>query len=437
MSMTNRRSFLKTTAAGVAGAAALNSVRTASAAANDRLRMGLIGCGGRGQGLGSEFASINNVEVAYVADPDIGRAASAAKNLGAKTQAVKDLRQILDDKTIDAVIVATPDHWHTPASILATDAGKHVYVEKPCSHNVREGRLLVDAARRNKRVVQHGTQSRSSTLVARGVQLLREGIIGDVLVAKAWNVQQRGSIGRATPSDPPSSFDYDLWIGPAPMVPFQQNRHHYTWHWWYDFGTGDTGNDGVHEIDIARWGLGVESHPSFVSAAGGKYSFDDDQQFPDTQFVSFEYPGDGKVGQRRQLVFEMRLWSRYGLESVDNGNAFYGTKGWMLLSKRGVFKVFDERNRELEVKPGDLSLTSHYQNFVDAIRDSAEPRAEIEVGHLSATLCHLANISTRVGRSLRFDPKAEQILDDEKANVLLARNYRDGHWAVPKGVAQA
>ncbi|MCH7726741.1 MAG: gfo/Idh/MocA family oxidoreductase, partial [Planctomycetes bacterium] len=240
--------------------------------------------------------------------------------------------------------------------------------------------------------------------------------------------------GHAKPGNPPAGVNYDLWVGPAPMVPFQSNRFHYQWHWWFDFGTGDTGNDGVHELDIARWGLGVETHPTLVSAGGGKFSFDDDQQFPDTQLVSFDYPGDGKVGNRRQLVFEMRLWSRYGLEGIDNGNAFYGTKGWMLLSKRGVLKVFDERNKEVPLKTDRPELAGHQQNFVDAIRGNGQLQAEIEVGHLSATLCHLANISTRLNRTVQFDPKTEQIVGDDEANALTHRKYRKGHWAVPAGV---
>ncbi len=431
MPATNRRAFLKGTAAGVAGAAAVSSVRSTEAAANDKLRFALIGCGGRSRGLAPAFASIDNVEVAYVCDPDIGRAGSMSERFGGKPEAIKDLRTALDDKSVDFVVVATPDHWHSPAAILACDAGKHVYVEKPCSHNVREGRLLVEAARRNKRLVQHGTQSRSMNLIARGVQLLRDGAIGDVLVAKAWNVQKRGQIGHADPSDPPSGFDYDLWVGPTPMVPFRKTCHHYTWHWWHHFGTGDTGNDGVHEIDIARWGLGVDTHPSHVSALGGKFVFNDDQQFPDTQLVTFDYPGDGKPGNRRQLVFEMRLWSRYGLTvGIDNGNAFYGTKGWMLLSKRGHLKVYDESNREMPLKDESPNLPSHYQNFVNAIRSDEPLRAGIEVGHYSATLCHLANLSTRLNRTVTFDPKTEQISGDEQANAMLSRDYRD-HWGTP------
>ena len=429
----NRRQFIQSSAAGFAAGAAFVAMQSAHAAAGEdqSVRLALIGCGGRGRGLGSSFAGLKNVELAYVCDPDVEHAAAAAKSLGGKVQAVKDLRTALDDKSIEAAVIATPDHWHTPAALLALEAGKHVYVEKPCSHNLREGRLLVDAARRHKRLVQHGTQSRSDALVRRGVELLREGAIGDVLVAKAWNVQRRGSIGRAEPSAPPSGLDYDLWLGPAPLVPYQANRLHYNWHWWYAFGTGDTGNDGVHELDIARWGLGVLTHPSAISAVGGKFAFDDDQQFPDTQYAAFEYPGDGKPGNRRQLVFEMRLWSRYGLQKADNGNAFYGTKGWMLLSKRGILEVYDERNQPVPFKGESPQPANHYQNFVDAIRGEAELAAEIEVGHLSASLCHLANISTRVGRTLRFDPAGEQILGDDEAAALLSREYRK-HWARPQ-----
>ena len=436
MSTRNRRTFLKQASTGLAGAAVLtHTASTRAAGANDRIVIGAIGCGGQGRSLIERFSGAQGVELAYVCDPDAGRAAKGAKAArDHHPKVVSDLRRILDDKSVDAVTIGTPDHWHAPAAILACQAGKHVYVEKPCSHNIREGRLLVEAARRNKRVVQHGTQSRSAPLIAHGIQLLRQGIIGDVLVAKAWDVQRRGSIGHASPSSPPAGVDYDLWVGPAPFVPFQKNRFHYDWHWWYAFGTGDMGNDGVHEMDIARWGLGVETHPTTVAAIGGKYAYDDDQQFPDTQYVSYEYPGDGSVGQRRQLVFELRLWSRYGLdEGIDNGNAFYGTKGWMLLSKRGILKVFDERNRPVEIPGTPPSMANHQQNFLDAIRTGQPPTAEIAVGHLSATLCHLGNIAARLGRSLNFDPKTERILGDEQANALVKRNYRD-HWAAPQHV---
>ena len=438
-----RRTFLKQSGLGLAGTVALNWTTASARAAgsNEKVNLGVIGGGGRGSGVARQFAGEQDCEVTYVCDPDSKRAGRLADSLkgvrgNRAPRVVTDLRKVLEDKSVDAVLVATPDHWHAPAAILACNAGKHVYVEKPCSHNVREGRLLVEAARRNKRVVQHGTQSRSMRLVADGIQMLREGIIGDVLIAKAWNVQRRGNIGHAKPSKPPSHVDYEMWLGPAPFVPFQANRFHYSWHWWYDFGTGDTGNDGVHEIDYARWGLGVKTHPSRVSALGGKYFFDDDQQFPDTQQIAFEYPGDGKIGNKRMLIWEMRIWSPNHPFNIDNGAEFYGTKGRMLLTKRGKIEVNDERKRRVDpkLKGEPASLHSHHVDFLDAIRTGRRPNADIEIGHLSATLCHLGNIATRVGRTLEFDPAKEQIPGDDEANALLGRKYRDGHWAVPKGV---
>jgi predicted dehydrogenase len=434
MSNSNRRSFLKHTAAASAGAAAWAWTGGLHAAgANERLTVGIIGCGGRGAGLAEEFAGLANV--AYVCDPDESRRRRAQEKVQAQ-HAVADLRRILDDKSVDAVVIATPEHWHAPAAILACDAGKHVYVEKPCSHNVREGRLLVEAARRNKRVVQHGTQSRSNPFIAGAIQMLREGVIGDVLVAKAWDIQRRANIGRDKPSDPPPGVDYDLWVGPAEFVPYQANRFHYHWHWWYNFGVGGLGGDGPHEIDYARWGLGVETHPTTVAGLGSKYYFDDDQEYPDTGTVVFEWPGDGQVGHKRQFIFELRIWSTNYPFNVDSGAEFYGTKGKMFLSKRGKLEILDEGNKRIDAKPkATPQLLGHAADFLDAIKTGRKPNAEIEIGHLSTTLIHLGNLAMRVGRSLNFDPHTEQIIGDEQANALLSRKYRQGgHWAVPRGV---
>lgn len=430
-----RRDFFKSAATG-AGVISLTLAQQARAAsANDKIRMGAIGCGGQGTSLARSFASQGDVELAYICDVDQGRAEKAAEQVqsqtGQRPQIVADLRRVLDDKSIDAVTVATPDHWHAPATILACDAGKHVYVEKPCSHNIREGRLMIEAARRNQRVVQVGTQSRSGENVRQAMELLRSGAIGDVLVAKAWNSQRRGDIGHAQPSEVPAGVDYDLWLGPAPVVPFQANRFHYGWHWWYDFGTGDMGNDGVHELDIARWGLGAETHPSRVSGSGGKFYFDDDQQFPDTQYVLFEYPGTGNVGDRRQLVFEMRIWSPYRQEGHENGNAFYGTEGMLVLGKGTGWQLFGPKNEPRDSVKGGISSEAHHRNFLECIRSGDRPHADIETGHLSAALCHLGNIACRLGRQLEFDPAHEQIVGDNEANRLVSRTYREGHWAVP------
>jgi len=430
-----RRTFLKKTGAGAAGAALGLGPATGVAGANDKIVVGLIGCGGMGPRDALDMGGAS-----FVCDPDRKRLAAAAKKFGVKpAHAVADLRRILDDKSIDAVIVATPDHWHAPAGILACDAGKHVYVEKPCCHNFREGQLLVEAARRNQRVVQHGTQSRSSALIAGGIQMLREGIIGHVLAAKAWNIQRRANIGHRQPASPPAELDYELWVGSAVMVPFRPNCHHYTWHWWYNFGTGDMGNDGVHELDYARWGLGVETLPSRVVAQGGKYYFDDDQEFPDTQMVVYDYPGDGKVGGKRQLIFEMRIWSPNSPHRCDNGVEFYGTKGRMFLTKRGRLEVLDERNRRIDKPkakgPPPVKVGCHRKDFLDAIRNNRRPNAEIETGFRSAALCNLGNLATRLGRPIRLDAAKQQIVGDDEANRMLSREYRKGgHWAIPKGV---
>ncbi len=428
MSRATRRGFLRR--AGI-GAAAL-SLSSAAVGANDRIAVGLIGCGGRGRTVAEGMGG-----AAYVCDPDEDRLAAAAKQFDVEpAKAVTDLRRVLDDQSVDAVVIATCDHWHVPAALLACEAGKHVYVEKPCSHNFRESQLLLDAARRYGRVVQHGTQSRSSNLVAGAVQMLREGVIGDVPVAKAWNVQRRRNIGHKQPSDPPPGVDYDMWVGPAELLPFQENRFHYDWHWWHNFGTGDVGNDGVHEIDYTLWGLGVETLPSRVSGSGGKYFFDDDQEFPDTANLMFEYPGDGKVGSKRQLIFEMRIWSTNAPYGIDNGAEFYGTGGRMVLSKRGTVEIVDERNRPVEAEPENApELPGHQEDFLDAIRTGREPNAGMAIAHRSVAVVHLGNIVCRLGRALTFDPKAEQIVGDEEASGLLSRAYREGgHWGVPKGV---
>ena len=432
----DRRSFLA--AAGTASALTLaaGALPTSRAfGANERFRVAVIGTGNQGQSHVKAWGSHTDVDLVYVCDLDAERSAKAAALVsGAKP--IDDLRKVLDDQSIDAVSIATPDHWHTPAAILALQAGRHVYVEKPCSHNLREGQLLIAAQQKSGRLVQHGTQTRSGLGAQQAIQMLREGVIGDVLVARAWNVQFRSNIGKEQPSDPPAGFDYDTWVGPAPFVPFQKNRFHYSWHWWFNFGTGDAGNDGVHEIDLARWGLGVDTQPSRVAALGGKYFHDDDQQFPDTITAAFEYPGDGTVGHRRQLIFEMRLWSTNYPEGVDSGVEFIGTKGRMFASKRGKFSVLAGRNEKLDRKldhelPG--SVAAQQRNLLDAIKGQAELFADARTGHLSASIPHLANAAVRLGRSIELDPQTEQTLDPE-AQELLKRTYRDGHWSVPKQV---
>ena len=439
MNQQDRRIFLKQTGTGFAGvgvaSAALltSSIPSAKAqGANERVNVGLIGCGGRGIQVARAIGAQDDAVVRYVCDPDSSRAARAKDNTGAD-HAVSDLRRILDDKSIDAVAIAACDHWHAPAAILACEAGKHVYVEKPCSHSVREGRLMIDAARRNKRVMQHGTQSRSKATTQAAMQMLREGVIGDVLVAKHINSQKRANIGHRKPSPVPAHIDYELWVGPAEWRPYQSNYVHYHWHWFYNFGTGDIGNDGVHGIDVARWGLGVEMHPSFVAGYGSKLYFDDDQEFPDSYQLTFEYPADGSVGNKRVLMYEQRIWSPYREDEAGTHTIFYGTEGMMKFTAAGV-KLFGPKNepRIIDALPEDRE-DAHQRNFLDAIRTDKPLNAEIEVGHLSVTLCHLGNIVSRTGRSVKFDPSAEQIVGDEQAKALIRRNYREDHWAKPAG----
>ncbi|MBI84473.1 MAG: dehydrogenase [Planctomycetaceae bacterium] len=442
MDHTNRRTFFQQTGRNVAGVTSgvlLASTRARAGGANERIRVGVIGCGGQGKnghiGLLPRQGR-DNAEIVYVCDPDEKRRMEAA-TLAGGAKPVGNLRTILDDKSIDAVTIATPDHWHAPAALLALDAGKHVYVEKPCSHNLREGRLLVEAVRRTGKIVQHGTQARSDRGFIEAIQMIRDGVIGDVLIAKAWNIQRRRNIGHAQPSRPPSGFDYDMWVGPAPMMPFQKNRHHYSWHWWYNFGTGDLGNDGTHEFDMARWGLGLNTHPTSVAVCGGKYFFDDDQQFPDTVTATFEYPGDGKVGSRKQLIFEMKIWSTNYPHGVDGGVEFWGTEGTMFVSRRGKFELRAERNQKLDTmlsKRPEMDVKSNLRVWLAAIRGDSQPTADAQTAHLSASLPHLANTACRVGRSFQFDPVNEKIVGDEQANQLLSRKYREGHWAVPKDV---
>ena len=440
MNKVKRRTFIQS--AGL-GAMTLVAGQQSARAANksQKLVIGVIGTGGMGTAHMKTLAQRKDAEVAYVCDVDKDRLAAAASTVasiaGNMPTPVDDMRKILDARNVDAVYIATPDHWHAPAAILALAAGKHVYVEKPCCHNVREGRLLVDAAKRADKVLQVGTQSRSASFLQEAVQRLHEGAIGEVLVAKAWNSQRRGSIGKTQPSQPPPQLDFDGWVGPAPMVPYRSNMLPGIWRWWYDFGCGDIGNDGVHDIDVALWGLGVQTHPARITCLGGKNFFDDDQQFPDTQYAVCEYPRAGAPsGRTTQLIFEQRIWSPYLQDGYEAGVAFYGTSGMLLIGHVKGWKLYGERNKLIAERAGEPKLADHYDNFFACIRgDAKRPAADAEAGHRAATICHLANISARVGRVLNFNSDSETIRDDESANAMLRRRYREDHWAVPHGVA--
>jgi hypothetical protein len=258
---------------------------------------------------------------------------------------------------------------------------------------------------------------------------LREGAIGEVISAKVWNSQFRGNIGHVAESDPPPELDFDTWLGPAPKAAYRSNMLPGKWRWFYSFGEGDIGNDGVHDLDIGRWGLGVDTHPSRIAALGGKFVHEDDQEWPDTQSVLFEYHLEG--GKKKLLSYEQRLWSDYHQEGFENGDAFYGTKGYMILGKNGGWRIHDKKDKLREEGKGSPDLAAHHRNFFECIRNGGVPHADIHEGHLSASLCHLGNIATRLGRTLTFDPKAERFTGDPEADKMLTREYRD-HWARPK-----
>jgi predicted dehydrogenase len=415
----NRRYFIQSMAAG-----ALAMRR--SMPASDKVNLAVMGVRGRGRGLTSDFAELPDARIAYLCDVDenvFGPALKIAQAKGFQPKLIADIRRALDDKSVDAIVMATPDHWHAPGTILACEAGKDVYVEKPAAHNLREGRMMVEAARRSKRIVQHGTQARSRASTRKGIEYIQSGKIGKVLMAKAWNVQLRENIGRKKDSPIPKGVDYDTWTGPALMLPFNENRYHYQWHWHWNYGTGDMGNDGVHQLDIARWALGVD-YPTEVTGMGRKLFFDDDQQTPDTMSITFNYPD-------KVMMFEMRIWNSYAMDGIENGVAVYGTEGMVHL-ERG-FKVFDGKGKLVLTE--EATPDTHARNFIDCIRNRKAPNAEIEIGHISTLHCHLGNIVARTGRPLKFDSRSETVIADEEAKRLLGREYRQ-HWATPRSAVK-
>jgi predicted dehydrogenase len=445
-----RREFLKLSAASAAAVTVVSRTTESLAAPvipvspaepiRPAVTLAVIGCGGMGMNHLRTLSGNADVRVATVCDVDAQRLEDAkkvvAESSGLAPHATSDMRAVFADPRIEAVLIATPDHWHSPAAIQALRAGKHVYVEKPCSHNVREGRLLCEAVRETGRVLQVGTQSRSTDCVRDGIERVLSGAIGEVLVAKAWNSQRRSSIGRSEPAAPPANLDFDAWMGPALETAYRPNLLHGVWRWWYDFGCGDIGNDGVHDIDVALWGLGVETHPSRVSCFGGKSFFDDDQQFPDTQYAVCEYPISGvPAGRCKQLIFEQRIWSPYVQEGYENGAAFYGTEGVLIMGHSVGWKLVGPRGKLLAERTSGGDLAAHHRNFLAAIRDPAiSTNATAVIGHRAATIVHLCNIAARTGSVLRFDPDREVITNDAAAQALLSREYRADHWAVPAGV---
>lgn len=414
----NRRRFLEAASAGMALGVAGLSARADQA--SNKLVLGVIGTGGRGTALSKVFQQQPGVEIAFCCDVDKNRAGRAADEVGKisgkPAKPVQDLRKVLDEKAVDAVVIATCNHWHAPAAILACSAGKHVYVEKPCSHNPREGELMVQAARKNKRQVQMGNQRRSWAKIQEGIQKVREGAIGRAYFAQSWYTNNRPTIGKGKSVAVPEGLDYDLWQGPAPRRPFRDNYLHYTWHWFWHWGNGELGNNGVHTIDLCRWGLGVD-YPTFVSSAGGRYRYDDDQETPDTHVVSYEF------ADRKSITWEGFSCNRL----IENKPIalFQGENGSLALNEGG-YVIYDLKGKEVTKVTGSGSDALHIANFLDACRGTAKLNSEIEEGHKSTLLCHLGNIAYRTRRSLKCDPKDGKILGDAEAMNLWQREYEKG-----------
>ena len=435
-----RRDFLKTAARTTASASAIGGITFLTRpervfGANDRVRVAVCGLKSRGKDHLDAFSRVPNVEIAALCDVDGTVLDRRRGEVGGSPRTFTDVRRLLEDQSIDAISIATPNHWHALMAIWACQAGKDVYLEKPCSHNLWEGRQLVRAAEKYRRIVQHGTQSRSARALIDAIQQLHGGTFGEIYLARGLCFKWRDTIGRA-PSEPvPAGVDYDLWTGPAPLKPFTRNRFHYNWHWIWETGNGDLGNQAIHQVDAARWGLGV-AFPNRVSAVGGHFMFDDDQETPNTLNCVFEF--DRPDGRRKMMEVEVRHWItnneagiRGGLFNRHNsiGNIFYGSNGYLAAGNEDAFSYESWIGRDRRPGPRGHSDNDHFANFIKCMRSrkKEELNAPIEEGHISCALVHLANASYRLGRALRVDPDGERVVGDEEADRLLSgrdRGYR-------------
>ena len=467
-----RREFLKTTGKAITVGAAALALGGKVLGANDRVRVAVCGVRGRGKDHIRGFAGVPGVELAALCDVDENvlneRLGDIEKMGRPRPKGYWDVRKLLEDKEIDAISIATPNHWHSLIGIWACQAGKDVYVEKPCSHNWFEGRQLVRAVKKYNRICQHGSQSRSNPGMLEAIAHLSDGTVGNVYLGRAICFKWRGTIGHALPEPVPAGVHYDLWTGPAPFKPFTRNRFHYNWHWIWDTGNGECGNQAIHEIDITRWGLGVR-FPVSVSAMGGHFMFEDDQETPND--LNAVYYFDDANGKRKMMELEIRHWitnheaeigtGAYGASAVPPaglsapakmkspsrqtglgpkdaktntiGNIFYGSKGILAIDGYDAYKTW--LTDQLEPGPHGKAAGNHFANFIDCVRSrrAEDIHSPIEEGHISCTLVHLANASYRLGRTLKFDPATEQVVGDEEANVMLRGTYR-APYVVPEEV---
>ncbi len=438
MPTVGRREFLQATSAAALVAAAAPA---AKAVASERIRVGCVGTAGRALSLISTFAANPQCEIVALADIDsrkFGRAVEIVeKSQGKSPQLTGDFRKLVDDPSIDALVVGTPDHWHALPTILGCLAGKDVYVEKPDSHNIIEGMTMVAAMKKHGRIVQMGSQHRSTARMQSALEFVRTGALGRCLVAKAWESSKQGSIGRPPDGEPPKEVDYDMWLGSAPKRPFNPVRFHGNWRWFFDYGTGDLGNDGVHRLDMAIAVLNAASEtqgdgplglPTKVNSVGGKWYFDDAQEFPDTLQVNYEYGGNAP----KLLTYEMRVWAPYSYLEESEGAAVFGDKAFIVVGN-SRWRAYERGGKLIASGDGDSHEKPHVQNFLDCIKSREKPYCDLEtVGHPASVLCHTGNISARLGgRTLHFDPVTETFPDDAEANALRGRTEWRKPWVLP------
>ena len=442
----SRRKFIKNTVSASTATFLAPSIVSASVfGANDRINAVVLGVNGRGKNHISSLMKQKNVHVTKLCNPDrnllIKRQREFKNKYNKDVSLEQDLRKVMDDKDIDVVSIASPNHWHALSVIWACQAGKDVYVEKPGSHNIFEGRKMVEAAQKYDRIVQHGVQLRSSPAINEAIGLLRDGYIGNVYMARGLVFRWRGDIGDKGFSSVPKGLDYDLWTGPAPKRPFTENLVHYNWHWHWDYGNGDVGNQGIHETDLCMWGLDV-GLPTKITSMGGKFLWDDCKEVPEVLTSVYNYPEEGKI-----IQFEVRPWCTNTEEGATVGNIFYGDKGILVVDGYSKYKTYlgkdrtpgksgDDGAKEASgMDRGSGGTDGHFTNFIEAVRkhDSGILTAPIETGHLSSGLAHLGNIAYRMEKVLTFNPQAEKFVNDPEADKMLTRNYRQG-FEVPNKI---
>ncbi len=442
----DRRSFLRKSSVATAGAFVGRPVidqALRQKSPNDTINVAVIGIRSRGKTHYQALAKIPNVKIAVLCDIDqrlLPEAVAEVEKLtGYKPATATEYRKVLEDKDIDAVSIATPNHWHALQTIWACQAGKDVYVEKPVSHTIVEGRKMVEAARKYNRVVQTGTQARSSIATVQAINFLNEGGLGDIYMTKGLCLKPRGSIGHVKNSTIPDGVNWDAFLGPAPYRPFNENRFHYKWHWFWDTGNGDFGNQGIHQADIGRWILNKLTHPVKIQGIGNNFVWDSDQETPNIQHMEFEYD-DGKI-----LQFEVRGLGTNAEADIRIGNLIFGSKGWMDIANEDIGKC-QTHFSDIKIMPSGYSsyneeegpvftnedpetkdtVLIHFTNFIDCVRSRKwqDLHADILEGHLSTSLCHMGNLACRLKRTLHFNPHGEPFINDAEANSYLTKAYR-------------